>query len=726
MADLELTQYLESQRRLSGRMIEAHSLAQVAPDFLEIVAGLLRWEAAAMWEVLEGEAALRFVCGWSEPGFDAEPLWEISRELRFERGVGMPGRVWNSGEAARVPGLTGGPGAYPRFDVAARLRLRAVQAIPIATGPGEPVLAVAEFHARRVDERVDQLAELQESFATQLAAFVVRRRTEARSRAVEADAERLRSHFAEVVAGSQDAVISKDLDGIVTSWNPAAEQLYGYSAAEAVGRHISFIVPPDHANEEQRILDVIRGGDRLQTYETDRIRADGGRIAVSLTVSPIHGQGGELTGASVIARDVTGEKRRRKAKDFLLAASRRLDASLDLDRTARTIVETAVPELAEICVIDFLRPDGGYGDSVVAGVDPGAAARLEEIRRKSPLDGDGSHPVAAVMREERPMVWRDLTAPGAIDDVAQNSEHRQLIDDAGYNSAAVVPLIARGRRIGALSFLHVHGDAHYDPGDLDFLAELGTRAALVLDNARLYSERDEIARNLQRGLRPPRPAEVEGIVISVVFEPAGEGIEVGGDVYDVLPTEDGCWVLIGDVAGKGSPAAAVSIALRHAVRGLTREIDEPADVLARVNELLLAGDSLNDFATAVLARLRREDPGWRLTLACAGHPPALHLRGEGHGELGGGAVLGGWEEARVAVHEVALGAGETLVLCTDGWLEAGPVTEHADTAALAARAQELAGAELDGLTAGLAADALARAGGELRDDLIVLALRPTG
>ena len=721
--ELELSRYLRSQRELSARLLDGTSLADVAPSFLRVVGELLRWDAGAMWEVAPGERALRFVSGWSAPGFDAEPLWRVSREIAFERGVGMPGRVWESGEMARAPELVGGAAAYPRLAAAIELGLRATLTIPIATGAEREVLAVAEFHSREEGEQDGQLREVLGSFADQLATFIARRRSEALIDAAEAEAERIRQHFAEVVQGSQDAVLSKNLDGIVTSWNPAAQRLYGYTAAEAVGRHISFLVPSDHHNEEQRILDVVKAGGTLETYETDRIRADGSRVAVSLTISPIR-SGGELRGASVIARDITAEVRRRKAKDFLLTASRALDSSLDPDRTARTIVETAVPELAEICVLDFLRADGSYGDSVVAGVDPEAAARLEAIRRSSPLDPDGRHPVAQVMRAGRPMVWRDLKAPDVIDDVAQSEAHRRLMDDAGYDSAAVVGLYARGRTLGALSFLHARGDRRYDPGDLDFLAELGTRAALVLDNARVYRERDQIARNLQRGLRPPAPAEVPGLAISVVFEPAGEGVEIGGDVYDVLPTESGCWVLIGDVAGKGSGAAGVSVALRHTVRGLTREVDEPEDVLARVNELLLAGHSLNDVATAILIRLDRDGDRWRLALAAAGHPPAIHLRGADHAELGGGSVLGGWPDPRIARHDSLLAAGETLVLCTDGWLEAGPVEAHVDTDQLARAANALPDRDLDQLTAGLTADAVARAGGKLRDDLIVFALRP--
>ncbi|HMI80297.1 MAG TPA: GAF domain-containing SpoIIE family protein phosphatase, partial [Solirubrobacterales bacterium] len=351
-------------------------------------------------------------------------------------------------------------------------------------------------------------------------------------------------------------------------------------------------------------------------------------------------------------------------------------------------------------------------------------ARLERIRRESPLDPASEHPVAQVLRLNQPMIWRDLTSPEVVDKVAQNEDHLQLMKEAGYNSAAVVPLVARGRTIGALSFLHAHSNLRYDPGDLEFLTELGERAALALDNARLYRERDRVAKNLQRGLRPPRPAAVPGLDISVVFEAAGEGIDVGGDLYDVLPHEDGCWILIGDVAGKGSTAAGVSVAVRHSVRGLVREIGEPDEVLRRVNELLLGGESLNDFATAMLARLQREEQGWRITLASAGHPPAVLATEAGPELLGGGSVLGAWQEAKVERHERRLGSGDTLALCTDGWLEAGPVASHQGPETFAEMTQSLAGLELEEVTERLRADAVGRSAGALRDDLVVLALRP--
>lgn len=538
------------------------------------------------------------------------------------------------------------------------------------------------------------------------------------------DAEDELFRLAQVVQSTQDAVLSKDLRGVVTSWNPAAERLYGYSESEAIGSHISFLIPADHKDEEKEILARVRRGERVDTYETERIRKDGVRIDVSLTVSPIeHPQRG-ITGASVIARDITAETRRRRAQEFLVAATGGLDASLDFNRTARTIVETAVPELAELCVLDFVRRDGWLGDSVVGATDPQVGAVLEEIRRHTPLDPRCAHPVAQVLRAGRPMVWRDLTSPSVMKDVVQSEAHRRLIEATHYQSAAVAPLIARGATLGAISFLHSLTDMRYDADDLALLSDLADRAAMALDNARLYEERDQITQNLQRGLRPPEPPYVPGLDIAVTFDAFGEGMEIGGDVYDILPTEDGCWIMIGDVTGKGSVAAGVSVAIRHSMRGLARQIDEPAELLAQLNEMLLEGRSLNDFATALLLRLRRDDQGWKLALAAAGHPPAIHVTEKGPVQLGGGAVLGAWADAPMPSHTADLRDGETLVLATDGWFEAGPPQTHLGAEALGELASSFADLELAEMTECLRTDAISRGGGRLRDDLVLLAIRP--
>ena len=211
--ELELRRYLGSQRELAARLIEGGSLDQVAPRFLQIVADLLQWEAGALWEVVGENEPLQLISGWSRHDLNARPLWQRSRELRFMRGTGLPGDAWDTGQIALAPNYREYPTPAPRFEVTAELGLEAALAIPVPIGSPENVLAVAEFHTRSFNPQSEELLALLSAFADQLGTFIARRRAEARS----AEAERFRQHLAEVVRGTQDAVLSKDLDGVVTT-----------------------------------------------------------------------------------------------------------------------------------------------------------------------------------------------------------------------------------------------------------------------------------------------------------------------------------------------------------------------------------------------------------------------------------------------------------------------------------------------------------------------------
>jgi PAS domain S-box-containing protein len=115
--------------------------------------------------------------------------------------------------------------------------------------------------------------------------------------------------LASIVESSEDAIVSKDLDGIITSWNRAAERLFGYTAEEAIGQPITFVIPQDRQDEERTILTRIRRGERIEHFETVRRRKDGNLIVVSLSVSPVKNAEGKVAGASKIARDMTAQKR---------------------------------------------------------------------------------------------------------------------------------------------------------------------------------------------------------------------------------------------------------------------------------------------------------------------------------------------------------------------------------------------------------------------------------
>ena len=128
--------------------------------------------------------------------------------------------------------------------------------------------------------------------------------------------------LADIVESTDDAVIAKDLNGVITNWNPAAEKLYGYQAEEVIGKPVEILIPPDRPDEEPAILAKLRRGERIEHYETIRIAKDGSRINVSLTVSPIRNAAGEVIGASKIARDITEQKRAEQEREQLLTSER--------------------------------------------------------------------------------------------------------------------------------------------------------------------------------------------------------------------------------------------------------------------------------------------------------------------------------------------------------------------------------------------------------------------
>lgn len=375
------------------------------------------------------------------------------------------------------------------------------------------------------------------------------------------------------------------------------------------------------------------------------------------------------------ARLLSQLRRRRLAgegKDLLAAAGAVFDSSLDHRQTMRTIAQTAVPALADLCVIDLLRSDGTIGDTVVAAVEPSVAERLERIRAEHPLDARGEHPVARAMRTGAPIVIDDLTQPAVIDRVAQSEEHRRLIALAGYRSGVVMPLFARGRLLGALSFLHVNEGHHYDTVGLGLMQDLAGRAAMALDNARLYEERAHVAVTLQRSLLPDALPEVQGIRLASAYHPAFEQAEVGGDFFDVFQAHSGCWMVVGDVCGKGTDAAAVTALVRHSIRALSFVWDSPARVLEAVNEVMLGHGLGGRFATAVAARLDLSGRPARALVAGAGHPAPLLLSGGSGRALDlPGMLLGVREPLQTGDVEVALDSGQMLVLYTDGLLDAG-------------------------------------------------------
>lgn len=434
-----------------------------------------------------------------------------------------------------------------------------------------------------------------------------------------------------------------------------------------------------------------------------------------------------LLAAVVIHFALERLREQRRRMEILIDATAKLDSSLDPDETLRTIAYMAVPELAELCVIDLLDDTGAVGVTVAAASAPAVASGVERMRQTFPLDLASEHPVARVLAGKQPYVMRDVRERGALAQIAQSAEHERFMRDAGYARAAVFPMVARGRTHGAISFLHLHSDARYDPNLLAVLEDLAGRAALAYDNARLYEERAHVARTLRRGLVPAVLPRVPGLALARFFRPSGS--EVGGDFYDAFGDPESFWLVVGDVCGKGAEAAALTGFLRHTIAAYARERAHPAQVLAQVNASMLEQEFDGRFATVVLAHVvgRRPDAerggDVEVTVALAGHPAALVTRADGRvAELGAhGALLGVFEKPQIEEAATVLGPGDALALYTDGLVEAHAPARTVSAADMLARLRLAAPATAQGTVDALLE--LIDVDDGVRDDIAILALQ---
>jgi PAS domain S-box-containing protein len=300
---------------------------------------------------------------------------------------------------------------------------------------------------------------------------------------VEVDQLRL----AAIVESSEDAIVSKTLDGIITSWNLAAESMFGYSSQEAVGRHITLIIPEELRAEEEMILSKLRKGERIEHFETVRMRKDGTRLDISLSISPMKSGAGQIIGASKIARDVTASKRLRRNLQFLSEASKVLSSSLDYKTTLQTIARLAVPHIADWCSIRMLSENGSLEPLVIAHVDPQKVQWAWELHKKYPVDMRAGHGVAQVLQsgaaEFVPFISDEVLAARAVDD-----EQLALLRNIGFASGMTIPLLLDGKAIGTLTFALAESARRYTQADFTMAEELASRASLAIQNSRLYRE----------------------------------------------------------------------------------------------------------------------------------------------------------------------------------------------------------------------------------------------
>ena len=497
------------------------------------------------------------------------------------------------------------------------------------------------------------------------------------------------------LAEAGEGLLVLESDGRCVYANAAFEQLSGYTFPELAAM--------------DTVLELVGEVERIEGRIVPRTmrRRDGAWVDLEVGRTPLDVEGGRQF--VVVVRDVTARRRAAEERERLLAraallaeASELFDRSLDKELTLRRVAQLCVRDIADTCLIAL-----GDRDVVAAGRDEARERELIATLEREPRLGG---PIAEVMR-------------GGAGQVAATP--------AGLGTArsVIVPLRARGRAHGVLVAGFDDLGSAEDDEALALFQDLARRAALALDNARLYEERDQVARTLQRSLMPGALPDVPGVELAGRYVAAGEGNEVGGDFYDCFATSGGDWALvIGDVCGKGAEAATLTALARYTLRAAAQHTSHPQAALLELNEALLRQQLGYRFCTVLYASLTPRDGRVEVRLATGGHPLPWVLRASGEVEAAGspGSLLGILDDPEISEHAFELGPGDALVLVTDGVTEATAADRATGPGRLAALLAGQAGADAAAIAEAVERDALESQGGAARDDVAILVARALG
>ncbi|MGW7354629.1 ATP-binding SpoIIE family protein phosphatase [Streptomyces sp. NPDC054784] len=361
---------------------------------------------------------------------------------------------------------------------------------------------------------------------------------------------------------------------------------------------------------------------------------------------------------------------------WLNEAGTRIGTTLDLERTAQELAEFAVPHLADACAVDLLESvlHGEEGERSGGGIPPIRAIAVHTVDalldlEPDPIGSPAAHPGALLtdrcLRERRSVLVSGMTDED-FRRVTPTPRRAAKMRAKGVHSYMAVPLMARGVLLGTADFVRAGSSPPFTPTDLALAEQLASRAAVFIDNARLYGREREHVVSLQRNLLPRATPRTPGLAVSASYAPAADARGVGGDWYDVVALPGGRTALVvGDVMGHGLPAAATMGRLRTVARTLMTLDIAPERVLAKLD---LATRDLEDdqVATCLCAVYDPADAAY--TVVTAGHPPPLLVTADGtasYVDLPVGAPLGAGVIPYDAVR-LPVAAGSRVVLYTDG------------------------------------------------------------
>jgi PAS domain S-box-containing protein len=367
----------------------------------------------------------------------------------------------------------------------------------------------------------DQTGKLR-GFAKVTRDITARRAAEERERLL-AQEQAARQQISDILESISDAFVAVDEQWRFTYVNRKAEELWGRSREELLGKDIW--------KEFSQAVDS-------ESYRQIKRAMEEGVTTEFETVSPVLGVwiAGRAypsrDGLSVYFRDVTERKKAEEGLHFLAEASEVLSSSLDYRTTLSSVARLAVPHLADWCGVDVLEDDGSLERLAVEHEDPDKVSLAYELQERYPTDPDAPYGVPNVLRTGEPEIMEEIPEE-LLNQAARDEGHREILRELGLRSYIVVPLIARGRTVGAITFVTAESGRRYGEGDLELAEELARRAALAVDNARLFEEAQKEIAERERSEEALQASEarfrsvVEQSPLSIqIFSPDGQTIRV--------------------------------------------------------------------------------------------------------------------------------------------------------------------------------------------------------
>lgn len=481
--------------------------------------------------------------------------------------------------------------------------------------------------------------------------------------------------FDAIVGSLSDAVTIRDREHRFLYANKAALAHLGFESWEELrdtppeAIMSDYLVQDEHGGEiamaDIPSVRILRGEEAEPLLIRTVNRATGVQRWNLLKAAPLTDERGQVEATIMIIEEVTERKRTELRNAFLAEASTVLASSLDYEQTLRNVAELAVPNIADWCAVDLVDADGDRRTVAVAHVDSGRLGLAEELRAYEPDELNPERGIGLVLQTGEALLYPEISEEMLVA-AAIDNRHLELLRAVGFRSALIVAMRIGERVLGAMTLVSAESGRVLDQFDLQLAEQTAARAAVAIENSRLYSERSSIARTLQQSLLPEKLPEIPGYELSSVYLPAIEAGMVGGDFYDVWYVKDSWMMIIGDVTGKGVQAAALTALVRNTMRTGSHFQSSPAGLLALVDATLKERSALS-LCTAICLCLSED----RLTFAIGGHPWPLRITSDAVVEVGEhGPLLGAFEDASWRDLDLRLKPGESVMLYTDGVTDA--------------------------------------------------------